>query len=321
MPALLTHFIFGARIADEMPSDLLKTSEELNAFLLGNQGADPFLARHLTWPNHAIACNRLHRRMHASHITDVFLAVREGVAYLPEADRAAGEAFALGLLCHYALDRTVHPFVYAQQDALVDVDPSLACSYHELHSIIETDLDSWLLWHQMRTTVEEFYPASALEADSSTCRVAGALFSQVALSVFGLNVGADEYEKAIADYARIYHAIEKTDPTYTTKLPEVLYKTEMFVRPSSSSYVAAMCHRVIRTDDIAAANPKRLPWKDPATGKSRTESFSDLMDEAAGLYHKLAHAFIHNDRMKMEEIVAGINYYGKPVTDLLDEQD
>ena len=301
MPALLTHFVFGVQMANEVHSDLFKTSEELNAFLLGNQGSDPFLARHLTWPNHALACNRLHQCLHTNQIAEIFSAFQEATTYLPEVDTSIGQAFTLGILSHHALNKVVRPFIDAQQDALIHIDPSLEPSRQEILSIIETDLDSWLLWNQMHTTVEEFYPAAALEADKSTCRVGGALFSQVALAMFGLNIGASEYAGAIADYARIYRTIEKTDPTYATKLPDVLYRTEMFVRPSASSYIAAMSHQILRTDAVAAANLKRIPWKDPATNAIRTESFPDLLEEASHLYQTLVHAYTRNDRTGVED--------------------
>ena len=301
MPALLTHFVFGARMANEFHSGFFKTSEELNAFLLGNQGSDPFLARHLTWPNHALACNRLHQCLHTSQIAEVFSAFQEATTYLPEVDTSIGQAFTLGILSHHALDKVVRPFIDAQQDDLIHIDPSLEPSRQEIRSIIETDLDSWLLWNQMHTTVEEFYPASVLEADKSTCRVGGALFSQVALAMFGFNIGAIEYAGAIADYTRIYHTIEKTDPTYATKLPDVLYRTEMFVRPSTSSYIATMSHQILRTNAVAAANLKRIPWKDPATNAIRTESFPDLLEEASHLYQTLVRTYTCNDRTGVED--------------------
>ena len=139
MPALITHYLFGAEVVHDLPQELVATDAEVNAFLLGNQGPDPFLARHLAWPNHSLACNRLHRRMHAGHIVDAFLSIRDGVSRLPQSDMPAGRAFALGLLAHYALDRIVHPFVYSQQDALIEAEPSLKNAYRELHPIIETD--------------------------------------------------------------------------------------------------------------------------------------------------------------------------------------
>lgn len=321
MPALITHYLFGAEVVNDLPQDLMTSEAELNAFLLGNQGPDPFLARHLTWPNRSLSCNRLHRRMHAGHIVDSFLAIRDGVSRLPQNNMSEGRAFALGLLSHYALDRIVHPFVYSQQNALVEVDTSLKKAYRELHPIIETDLDSYLLWHMRKTTVETFPPAAVLEATETTKRVGGALFSQVALQIFNLNIGVGEYEKALADYARIYHTIERTDPKYTTKLPDVLYKTEKLMRPSSNSYVAAMAHRVITTEDFPTANLNHLPWKEPTTGEIKTESILDLMDEAHKYYQKLIEATILGQRITLEELINGINYLGKPVTEMVDDED
>ena len=321
MPALITHYLFGAEVVHDLPQELVATDAEVNAFLLGNQGPDPFLARHLAWPNHSLACNRLHRRMHAGHIVDAFLSIRDGVSRLPQSDMPAGRAFALGLLAHYALDRIVHPFVYSQQDALIEAEPSLKNAYRELHPIIETDLDSYLLWHMRHTTVETFPPAEVLEAVESTKHVGGALFSQVALQVFDLNVGVGEYEKALQDYARIYHTVERTDPKYTTKLPDVLYKTEKFMRPSNNSYVAAMAHRIVMTEDFPTANLKRLPWKEPYTGEIKTESILDLMDEAREFYRELVQATILGQRITLEELIDGINYMGKPVVEMVDDED
>ena len=172
-----------------------------------------------------------------------------------------------------------------------------------------------------RTTVETFPPAAVLEAIESTKHVGGALFSQVALQVFDLNVGVGEYEKALQDYARIYHTVERTDPKYTTKLPDVLYKTEKFMRPSNNSYVAAMAHRIVMTEDFPTANLKRLPWKEPYTGEIKTESILDLMDEAREFYKELVQATILGQRITLEELVDGINYMGKPVVEMVDDED
>ncbi len=53
MPALITRYLFGAEVVHDLPPRAYcKADAEVNAFLLGNQGPDPFLARHLAWPNH-----------------------------------------------------------------------------------------------------------------------------------------------------------------------------------------------------------------------------------------------------------------------------
>ena len=120
MPALITHHLFGEESAKLLPDGLVSSEEELLAFLLGNQGPDPFFFRVLGTPSGVRGALQLGHRMHNERMTRAFQALRESVGRLPEHDRGIGRAFALGMLSHYALDRVAHPFVYAQQHELVE---------------------------------------------------------------------------------------------------------------------------------------------------------------------------------------------------------
>jgi len=93
------------------------------------------------------------------------------------------------------------------------------------------------------------------------------------------------------------------------------------MRPSNNSYVAAMAHRIVKTEDFPTANLKRLPWKEPYTGEIKTESILDLMDEAREFYKELVQATILGQRITLEELVDGINYMGKPVVEMVDDED
>ena len=50
MPSLITHHIFGEDAAQRLPEGLVDGEEELLAFLLGNEGPDPFFVRFRTIP-------------------------------------------------------------------------------------------------------------------------------------------------------------------------------------------------------------------------------------------------------------------------------
>ena len=50
MPAILTHHLFGEDASAQLPEYLLTSQEEMLAFLLGNQGPDPLLARFTCLP-------------------------------------------------------------------------------------------------------------------------------------------------------------------------------------------------------------------------------------------------------------------------------
>ena len=42
MPALITHHLFGEESIDRLPQGVITSDEERIAFILGNQGPDPF---------------------------------------------------------------------------------------------------------------------------------------------------------------------------------------------------------------------------------------------------------------------------------------
>lgn len=305
MPAIITHHIFGEDVVGTLPDGMVEGEEELLAFLLGNQGPDPLFARFSTLPSVSARCHRLAHDMHDGHMTRAMFAMRDGVGHLPVADERIGRAFALGMLAHYALDRTAHPFVFGQQEALAKADPSLGCAQSELHAVIEGDIDSWILWEKRRATVLDRPAATNLMRTERIDRVAGALLSQVAHAAFGVELAAEEYAGCTRDYEWEYRMI---DPAGTPRVRAV-GALERIVRPHS--FAESMAHRVVRTCDCPAANLARREWEDPWTGACRHESMADLFDEALAYYPALAEALVRGERARVRDLVGGINYNGQ----------
>lgn len=305
MPAIITHHIFGEDVLRTLPAGMVEGEEEVLAFLLGNQGPDPLFARFSTLPSVAARCHRLAHAMHEGRVVEAAFAMRDGVSHLPVADERVGRAFALGALGHYALDRTAHPFVFAQQEALAAAEPSLADAASELHAVIEADIDSWILWEKRRATVLDRPAASNLMRTERIDRVAGALLSQVAHAAFGIELAAEEYAGCTADYELEYRVIDPAEKPLT----RAVGAAERLVRPHS--FAQSMAHRVVRTCDCPAANLDRREWRDLQTGALRHESMADLFDEALGYYPALAEALVRGERSRVEELVANVNYNGR----------
>lgn len=309
MPALITHHIFGEDVLPALPAGLIEGEEALLAFLLGNQGPDPLFARFSTLPSRAATCHRLARQIQGGRVTRTLLALRDGVAHLPRADERVGRAFALGVLGHYALDRAAHPFVIAQQRALCDVEPSLAARGREVHAVIESDVDTWILWEKRRATIEERPATGDLMRTARTERVAGALLSQAALAVFGVAVGAREYGAAVRDYERLYLVIDPADSA-VARLAALAERTL-----TGGSMARASAHYVRRSDECPAANLACRAWTNPFTGEVRTASVADLFDEARLAYPALAEAFVRGDEARLRGLVGGLDFAGRPGTD------
>ena len=300
MPAIICHHIFGEDAAAMLPEGMVDGEEELLAFLLGNQGPDPLFARFSTLPGAAAADHRLAHQMHDERCGQALMAFRDGVQHLPVADERIGRAFVLGLLAHYRLDSVAHPFVFAQQEALAAASTELAGAQEDLHAVIESDIDSWILWEKRRATVLERPAHMNLMRTERICRVAGALFSQVAFSVYGRTMGAEEYGTCVADYEFEYRVLDPAD----SPVARAVGALERLVKPHS--FAQAMAHRVVRSCEYAAANLDRRGWSDPTDGRVRHESFADLFEEALAGYPELAEAFVRGN------IEFSLNYNGVP---------
>lgn len=88
MPALITHRLFGEESIERLPKGLITSDDERAAFLLANQGPDPFFFRVRT--PHMGTCMELARVMHRSRMSKQLAALRDGVTHLQPADAGVG---------------------------------------------------------------------------------------------------------------------------------------------------------------------------------------------------------------------------------------
>lgn len=307
MPAIITHHLFGEDAANALPAGTIKGQEELLAFLLGNQGPDPLYARILTTPQAASVCHKLADDLHDGHVVEAFVAAREAVTKLPDEDKRVGRAFVLGLLGHYVLDSTAHPFVYAQQFGICEADESLAELGDDVHALIESDIDVWMLWSQRGLTVRQAPAVANLARTERIRRVSSAIFSQIASQVFGTELGADEYGNSVRDYAFIYRLIDPVESRHS----HLVTKLEKRVR--DKAYLKALAHATKHDDTCPAANLSCQRWRNPFTGKPSTLSFGDLYILALEHWPAFATALLDDDRVALEDLTHGLNYLGQPI--------
>ena len=303
MPALITHHLFGEEAAGRIPHEITSDALAYTAFILGNQGPDPlfFRFRGLDAP----AAHELGQRMHASRVSAAFTALRDGVSRLPEADAEIGRAFALGLLAHYALDRTAHPFVYQQQWGIMDADPSLAGCGGEVHAVIETDIDVYMLQLKRNgATAADCPPAAEIVTGERINRVAGALLSYVASFTYGLELSGREYGSAVADMQLVYRMIEPAGSPVNTGLAGA----ECVLR-GGRSMLRALAHPVTTEAPTGAANLARKPWRNPFTQVEHTDDFAQTFGRALDYYERAAMRFVTGE--DMAQVTGHVNYSGR----------
>lgn len=309
MPSIITHDTFGQDIYRELFTSIGGSRDEAEAFLLGNQGPDPlFYSVAIPW---LIPSSDMGNVMHDKLPARLLDAFKTDLPFLPEDERPIARAYALGFLCHYTLDSTAHPFIFSQQYALCDAgEPGLTRDDgHEVHALIETELDELVLYVKRSETVERFNPArDILKGTEHMLDVVSKLYIYVCMAAYGRTVPKDLFRGSV-------HAMRLGQRAFHSASGlkrEILGRTEELVR--RYSFCRAMSHRPIELEQSIFDNHQHKRWEDPFTGEASTESFWDLYERALGRAQRNIELF-DSEGFGIEEarvITSDKNFSGKP---------
>ena len=310
MPALITHDFFGRDMSERNLRIAGPTRDEMDAFLLGNQGPDPlfylaavpFLSKYAQL---GVAC-------HAERTPELLMAFKSAVRALGPQDQKIGRAYFHGFLCHFALDSTMHPFVYAQQYALCDagVDGLAREDGREVHAVIESSFDELVLYVKADETVATFQPwARILLASNEVLAAVSSLYVRVAKEMWDTDIPADLFSRAVKSYRRVQRLLYSP---YGGKRA-AFSRVERIAR--RHSFLGAMSHRAVEETTSPFDNHAHRVWKDPETGVASTTGFWELHQLAQTSAARLIQAF-DRDELSLEEACAltgDVNFSGVPI--------
>ncbi len=193
-PHARTHHprFFGRDVYDRQYPPHRGARDEADAFLLGNQGPDPLFFAVLS--SQLRAHNRLGWTVHNKKPSELLTALKHSLAILNNGEReAVGRAYALGFLCHYMLDSTMHPFVYFHEHRAVRRRRARPYARGRKRSARHhrKRTGRTRAVQQARDTVATFNPcADILNASDASCDAISKMHAYVALTVYGRIVPA-----------------------------------------------------------------------------------------------------------------------------------
>lgn len=309
MPAIITHDFFGRDIYNSLFSQIGGSRDEADAFLLGNQGPDPLFYAAIS-PQLG-GQHKLGHIMHERKPSELLVAFKESLGVLDPDEVPVGRAYALGFLCHYTLDSTMHPFVYFHEYRLCDAgEPGLTRDDGgEVHGVIESELDELVLYKKREETIASFNPArEILRADASVLDAISKMYAYVALNVYGEIIPRATFATAVRDFRLVQHAFYS--PTGLKR--ELAGAFERLFR--THSFYQSMSHRPIALTASVFDNRDHEPWENPFTGEVRTAGFWDLYDEAQGKARANIATFLASgfDEEAARGITHGLDFSGKP---------
>ncbi len=310
MPAVITHDLFGKdvlRAKSEPAYPGANSGACRDAFLLGNQGPDPFFYGVLD--PLLVPVWGLGTKMHRQAPDKLLTSLVSAACALEGEERALAQAYAQGMLCHYLLDSTMHPFIYAQQYAYCNagVRGLNHRDGHEVHAEIESELDLVALTAKTGLTIRDFEPSKEiLRAAPETLATLSHLMKHTVGEVFGKHVPSFAFAHSVRAYRLTLSALYSPRGTKRTALGCL----ERLVR--RHSFLRALSHRCALIPRSPFENAEHESWVDPASKVKRTESFWDLYESALARACELVPALPALTPEAAARITQGLDFNGRP---------
>lgn len=310
MPAILTHDLFGRGVLEDASRLLsLRSVEERDAFLLGNQGPDPLFYLRVDPLMHK--WSPLGNAMHETSPARLLLAMREAAWRLDGRERQLARAYVAGFACHWLLDSTVHPLVYYWQRGLTAAGvPGLdASAGSRVHAEVERDLDEAVLYRLTGRTVERWVPHERTLATSRAVLAAvDKVYFYVALWVFGRAIDPRTFSTAVHEFRLVQRVFDSP----RGEKRRVLGTLERVLTRQPFSLVCSMSHRARASEVSDFDNRDHLAWENPHTHERSTASFWDLFDAARARALPVIDELINGapDLAAARRLTADLNFEG-----------
>lgn len=313
MPGIVTHHMFGVDVYGSCSQLIGETQTALDAFLLGNLGPDPFF--YLTASPLTRKYRRIGQAMHRRRTQQLLFAVHEHfIAGKPGCNDPACKAYAMGFLCHYLLDSTVHPLVYAQQHAICNSQIEGLTgewSHRVVHATIETALDEYVLTTRLGATAATLPPhKTMLRCPASALASLSHAFSPALKDAYGLNVPDTTFASAVSLNRLAQQALDSKSAGLRQRF-DYLARIGM-----ASSYVQALSHRDELRPRTPFTNDDHIPWEVPfAESTVMNLSFDELFSQALNRALEVAPLYAQADfgLDACSALVANVNFLGRPV--------
>ena len=291
MPSLVTHHLFAARVLAKLKKNGIQVNQP-DAAYIGAQGPDIFFFhRALPWQlgdSLTMVGSRLHRSSPA-RLLECFRAALNTEATQNPNEYDTMLSYCIGFFCHYAIDRTAHPYVIWAQSLLKQQEPAYGTSSKEYHYRIESALDTILLRRETGRLMSGFFLPNALPKDKNNLYFTiGRFYQMVLLRMYGLHFTADNLALAPGDMRHTLHFLN--DPS-TLRQKLILRSYE---KVFNKGHQATSLLRPAETDDWDYANKAHAEWRNPFDTKySSTDSFFDLYEYAASEAADMITEFLH----------------------------
>lgn len=277
MPACITHYHFAKAVLQALPE---QQDLNLTAFLWGAQGPD-FLFCHRYLPfMRGENLREYGGRLHGEIPVKTLGAARE---FCTKYEDPVYRSYVFGLLCHYSLDSTAHPYINFLAAELQAARPVETLT--TMHGEIEGALDAITLRRETGKLPSEFPLQRCFPKNEPVQRRIAKLYRYMILQALGEEVREDALYQATKDATLVFTLL-----TDRTGLKKRIFDTiERGKKHTISSHIVP----ITEGDEVDYANVRESAWT--ADGTESEKSFFALWDDAKELAVRLIGAFFDCD--------------------------
>ena len=292
MPSMLTHHLFGQKVLQKYGRAFEEKIDTQDAFIMGCQGPDPFFFAALG--PHPKAYLHFGQLLHSTNVT---LSLDFMLRF---AERASGEtreilfAYLAGYLCHYALDKTTHPYVYAAQYAECK-KLGLKKDKAHFHMRLETAIDSLM-------TGQYVNPNQLMPRNKKVCIIISGMYQRAAKEIYNISLSKRCFWRAIRCTRTVEHFLKSRRGIKRAVLVRI---ERLFTKYSAYD---AMSHSPDLKGIEDPLNLKKSEWSSPADGTVHTETFCELFD--LGIKCALSFIDLLQSKASASEIINGTGFDG-----------
>lgn len=271
MPATITHAYFAKDVFDILPKNI-NNKINIDRIKMFGQSMDSLMFYNLFSPKSGKKIRDFGHYFHSNKSQDYFICLIHFIKENKLYDDIDVCSYLCGLICHYVLDSTIHPFVFYKTGKFEKGKPS-TYKYNNVHSFMELFIDNDMVRRREKMNPYRFAISNFCFDMKPFSKNLNLVIDYSFKKTFSLQHMSYIYYKSLKQMNLALRIFRKD--TYGIK--KFIYKMVDTITPRSMFRFEAISYHYPLKDVHNFLNSDHKVWRNPTTyNMTSTESFIDL---------------------------------------------
>lgn len=297
MPDPVAHYWFGQNVLNKL-DPTIKNQIQNNIYTRSLQGPDPWSTIGFFTRKNKCYFNRSNQ-MHEKNTGSFLLALTEA----SKTDKIFFSVLA-GALCHYCLDRTVHPYIILKSGEYDGTSKTFL--QRSAHVRLERAIDSYIIRHYYNAVPWKFSIPKRIFKLKQYPEAFRSGFEMIFREIYGWDNAFDSFNAALKDEDLFYTLMQ--DPFGITH-----YLLRLISGGATNYCLYSYFRRDIDSEMIDFLNENHSLWHHPydpsiTSTASVMDLFSKAENDAVHMIRSAYHVIFQNNNLSLKSIYGNSNY-------------